>query len=147
MNSVKPTAATSPADYIKQIDQPRRGEIVKLDKFIRKTVPALERFIYGSTTPMLGYGPHHFKYPSGREGDAAIVTLASQKNYISLYVMCDQGVLQRFLAVNADDSLGKVNLGKGCIRFKRVEDVNLDALATVLAEAARTQAKTPDTAQ
>jgi hypothetical protein len=108
MNSVKPTFATSPADYIKQIEQPRRAEVVKLDKFIRKTVPRLERFIYGSTAPML----------------------ATART-----------------AVNADDSLGKVDLGKGCIRFRRVEDVNLDALATVLAEAARTQAKTPDTAQ
>ena len=55
---------------------------------------------------MLGYGPYHYTYPSGREGDAAIITLASQKNHISLYVMCDQGVLQRFVAQGRGDSLG-----------------------------------------
>ena len=37
---------------------------------------------------MLGYGPFHYRYASGREGDASLIALASRKQYISLYVLC-----------------------------------------------------------
>jgi hypothetical protein len=145
--SVKPTAAKSPADYVKQIDEPRRGEIAKLDKFIRKTVPELKPLLLQGTTPMLGYGAYHYKYASGREGDTAIVTLASQKNYIAVYVMCVDEVLGKYVAEKYESELGKVNVGKSCIRFKRLENLNLDAMAEVLREAASTMAPKLNTAQ
>lgn len=138
MSNLKPAAAKSSADYIKQIDRPRREEIAKLDKFIRRTTPELKPFLLQGTTPMLGYGPYHCKYASGREGDTAIVSLASQKNHISVYVMCVDELLGKYVAEKHADQLGKVSVGKSCIRFQFLKDLDLDAFAEVLREAAST---------
>ncbi|MFY9487696.1 MAG: hypothetical protein WAP35_03240 [Solirubrobacterales bacterium] len=53
MTPLKPESANSPTDYINQIDlnqidQPRRDQIKRLDKFIRETVPGLKRHLAGS---------------------------------------------------------------------------------------------------
>lgn len=113
------------------IDQPRRSDIATLDALIRKTVPNLKPFIvYG----MLGYGPYHYKYASGREGDASIIALASQKNYISLYVNASDDA--GYLAEQAAALLPKANIGKSCIRFKKLADVDQEVLVDVIQRAA-----------
>ena len=83
---------------------------------------------------MIGYGPYHYKYASGREGDTAVLSLASQKNYISLYVYCadDQG----YLAERYKESLPKVSIGKSCVRIKRLADVELEVLRDLVGRAA-----------
>ncbi len=78
----------TPEAYIDGLAEPRRSHIAQLDALIRETAPDLEPFMYGG---MIGYGPFHYRYASGREGDTAKVSLASQKNYISLYVLCTVG--------------------------------------------------------
>jgi hypothetical protein len=123
MNMFKPTSATSPEDYIAQIDEPRRSDIQTLHDLIRQEVPQLEPFmLYG----MIGYGPHHYKYASGREGDWSRLALASQKNYISLYVTCTNE--EGYVAEAYKEKLPKANIGKSCIRFKRLADVDLVVL-------------------
>ena len=72
---------------------------------------------------MLGYGRFHYRYASGREGDASLVALSSRKNYISLYVLCtDEG---GYLAEQYVDRLPKASIGKSCVRFKRTDDIDL----------------------
>lgn len=119
--------AVGPEAYIAGLEEPRRAQIAELDALIREVRPDLERFLYGS---MLGYGPYHYRYASGREGDTAKVSLASQKNYISLYVLCMVG--ERYLAEEYVERLPKANIGKSCIRFKRPEDLDLDVLRELL---------------
>ena len=84
---------------------------------------------------MLGYGRFHYRYDSGREGDASLVALSSRKQYISLYVLCtDEGA---YLAERYADRLPKASIGKSCVRFKRTDDLDLDVLRDLLAEAGR----------
>ena len=116
-----------PEGYIAGLAEPRRSQIAQLDALIKETRPDLGTFLYGS---MLGYGPFHYRYASGREGDAAKVALASQKNYISLYVLSTVGDGDRYLAEEYRERLPKANIGKSCIRFKRPAD--LDALRELL---------------
>lgn len=71
---------------------------------------------------MLGYGPIQYKTKSGCEGDWAVVCLANQKNYMSLYLGCEGDT---YLAEEYADQLGKVSCGKSCVRFKKLEDLNL----------------------
>ena len=122
----------TPDEYIDALDEPRRGEIRELHDLIRTTVPDLEPYV-GSG--MLGYGPFHYRYASGREGDASLLALSSRKNYISLYVLCttDAG----YLAEQYAERLPKANIGKSCVRFKRTSDVDRDALRELIAEAGR----------
>jgi hypothetical protein len=130
MNMFKPNTSKTPEEYIDKIDEPRRSDILELHKLIIKTVPKFKPFMISG---MIGYGSYHYKYPSGREGDWSIVSLASQKNYISLYVSCIDK--EKYLAESYKDKLPKASIGKSCIRFKKLEDVDLDVIKEILLKA------------
>ena len=84
---------------------------------------------------MLGYGPFHFRYPSGREGDWFRIGLASNKNYISLYVCAaDQ---RGYAAERYREKLPKASIGKSCVRFKRLEDLDAGTLRALIKEGAK----------
>lgn len=134
MNMFKPTAAKTPEEYIAAIDEPRRSQIQQLHDFIQKTVPKLKPvIIYG----MIGYGLYPYKSKSGREGEWTTMALASQKNYISVYVSCadKDGI---YIAEKYKTQLPKANIGKSCIRFKKVEDIDLAVLKKILLEGEKT---------
>lgn len=115
-----PATVTTPTAYLAQLPEGRKADVTALHRAIRQAVPDLKPIIvYG----MLGYGPFHYKYASGREGDSAIICLASQKNYISLYVCACTS--EGYLAEANKARLGKVSVGKSCIRFKHLADLNL----------------------
>ena len=57
-----------------------------------------------------------------------LCALASQKNYMALYV-CESDLVKAHFA-----QLGKVSCGKGCIRFKRLTDLNLSTVERLLRE-------------
>lgn len=132
MNMFKPSAAKSIEEYIDLIEEPRKSEIIKLHQFIKKTVPSLKSYFAFN---MIGYGEFHYKSKSGREGDWPIISLASQKNYISLYVCSVKD--GKYLAEYYRKDLPKASVGKSCIRFKKVEDVDLLVLEEILKEAAK----------
>jgi hypothetical protein len=104
--------AKTPAEYLAQLAEPRRSEIVALDTLIRKTAPKLEPFIQMG---ILAYGPYRYKYPSGREADWFRIGVASNASYISLYIAS---------AEKFKDVLPKAKIGKTCVRFKRLADLN-----------------------
>ena len=122
---------TTPADYIASLPEERRGAIAALDKAIRKAAPKLKPHI---SSGMLGYGRYQYKYASGREGDAALIALASQKNHISIYICSTED--GEYLAEKNKERLGKVSVGRSCIRFKRIEDLDLNGLTDVIKQAA-----------
>jgi uncharacterized protein YdhG (YjbR/CyaY superfamily) len=121
-----------PDDYIDAIEEPRRGEIRRLHELIREAAPNLEPHV---ASGMIGYGPFHYRYASGREGDASVVALSSRKRYISMYVMCtvDGG----YLADRYAERLPKADVGKSCVRFKDTAAIDLDVLRELVAEAGR----------
>ena len=119
-------------DYIAALDEPRRTDVAALDALIREHAPGLEPVVAGK---MLGYGPFHYRYASGREGDTTLLGLASQKRYISLYVLCANG--GRYLAESYAERLPKASVGKSCVRFARLSDVDTAVLAELVSEAAR----------
>lgn len=129
MNMFKTTSAKTPEEYINLLDEPRQSQIKTLHQFILKMVPKLKAFIISG---MIGYGKYHYKYPSGREGDWAIILLASQKNYMSLYAC---GVKDgKYVTETYKDKLPKANIGKSCIRFKKLEDLDLKVVEKILKE-------------
>lgn len=126
----KSDAATH-EEYIERLTEPRRSEVRAVHDLIRRTLPQLEPTMeFG----MPGYGKFHYRYESGREGDRMLIGLASNKQYISLYVTAtapDGG----HLAETYKDRLPKASIGKGCIRFKRLGDLDENALVTLLRQA------------
>lgn len=132
MNMFKPTAAKTPNKYIALLDEPRKSQIQALHTLIRKTVPQLQPFIIAG---MIGYGKMHYKSASGREGDWALIGLASQKQYISLYICAVKD--GRYVADYCRKQLPKANIGKSCVRFRKIEDVDLEVIKKMMKEAAR----------
>lgn len=131
MNMFKPTDAKDPDDYINKLDEPRKSEIVALDKLIRKTLPKFDRKLYGS---IIGYGGMRYKSKSGREGDWFTVGLASQKNYISLYICAVDGKEFEYLAEKHKSWFPKASIGRSCISFKRLEDIDTANVVKILKE-------------
>jgi hypothetical protein len=76
---------------------------------------------------IIGFGSYHYKYASGREGDAPLVGFSPRKAAFSLYVHSQAEELAHLL-----EGLGKVKISKGCIYAKRLADINLDKLETLM---------------
>jgi uncharacterized protein DUF1801 len=120
---------STPAEYIAQLAEPRRSEVAALDALIRKTAPKLEPFIHSG---MLAYGAWHYKYASGREGDWFRIGVASNKNYISLYICATDG--DGYIAERYKQALPKASIGRSCVRFKRLGDLDQAVLKKMIRE-------------
>jgi hypothetical protein len=121
--------------WLAAIPEPRRSTLRTIHDVVRKAAPSLAPSVDGKT---IGYGPFHYRYESGREGDTFRVALANNARYVSLYVL-GEGSNGGYLAEEHAGRLGKASVGKSCIRFKTVDDLDLDALRALVREAARQQ--------
>jgi len=128
----KETTATSPEAYLEALEEPRRSDIRALDELIRVTAPGLEPRI---ASGMLAYGRYTYRYASGRSGEWFPIGLASNKRYISLYVTATDG--ERYLAEAFRDRLPKADIGKSCVRFKRLADLDREALVELIRAGAK----------
>ena len=138
MNMFQPNAAKTPAEYIKMIDEPRRSEIKKLHAFIQKTVPKLKPFMQSG---MIGYGKIKYETKSGRSGDWFIIGLSSRKQYISVYACAADEKAGCYVPEKYKKELPKASIGRSCIRFKTMEDIDLKVLAKILKESAKLMQK------
>lgn len=133
MHTMKTSSkAATTAAYMAELEEPRKSQIKALHELIRKTVPKLEPTMIAG---MPSYGKFHYKSKSGREGDWAVIMLASQKNYISLYICAIDQKLKKYVAEKYKKELPKASIGKSCIRFKKIEDIDLKVITTILKEA------------
>ena len=128
---IAPPEIKTPAQYFASLAEPRRSDVRTLHDAIRKAVPKLKPEMIGG---FLGFGKYRYRYESGREGDTGVVMLASQKNYISLYLGCAD---DESLAEKNKSRLGKVSVGKCCIRFKKPADLDLKVAMELVKETAR----------
>ncbi len=101
--------ATTVDQYFKELPPDRRAALDQVRALIHKADP--------QTLETMKYGLPSF-------GD--LCALASQKNYMALYV-CESEIIHEHLS-----RLGKVSCGKGCIRFKRIDDLDLTAVEDIL---------------
>lgn len=128
----KPVKAKSVKEYFDTLPVERREPMEFLHKFVQETAPSLKpNFIYN----MPGYGSFKYKNYKKEIMDWPTIALASQKNYMSLYVCAvDKG---EYLAEKYKDELGKVSVGRSCIRFNKLDDLNLDVLKKIIKLAAK----------
>lgn len=77
--------------------------------------------MWGST--IIGFGQYHYKYASGHEGDAPLIGFSPRKAEFSLYITAPGTDNEKLL-----DELGKYKMGKACIYFKKLSDLDLDVL-------------------
>jgi hypothetical protein len=88
---------------------------------------------------IVGFGNHHYKYESGREGDMPLIGFSPRKAADVLYGMNASSESKGLLA-----KLGKYTTGKGCIYIKKLADVDQKVLATIASKAvAATRTRSP----
>ena len=121
--------ATTAQDYIESLPDDRKKIISQIRKIILSNLP--KGFKEGVGYGMLCYSVPHSIYPPGYHVDPKLplmlISLAYQKNYISLYHMgLYQGTLLSWFRDEWQKvSSKKLDMGKCCIRFKKPEDVPL----------------------
>lgn len=122
--------------YLAELPPDRRAAIAAVRKAILAALPA--GYEEGMQYGMIGYYVPHSLYPAGYHCDprqpAGFVCLASQKNYMSLYMMCVYGEseLSRWFQAAWASTGKKLDMGKSCIRFKRVEDLALHVIGEAI---------------
>lgn len=116
-------------EYLNGLPDNRKKIMVALRNAIKQNIPKgfEETMSYG----MIGYVVPHKLYPDGYhctpELPLPFISLASQKNYISIYHMGLYGdLLHWFLEEWKEHSTQKLDMGKCCIRFKKPEDVPVE---------------------
>ena len=119
--------------YIASLPAGRKEAVQALHKLIRKAAPKLKPEMCQG---MIGYGVRPYETKSGCKGMWPVIGLKNQKAYVSLYLGCDDSG-EGYLAERNADRLGQVNVGKSCVRFTKLEKLNLgvvDELVTTLGE-------------
>jgi uncharacterized protein YdhG (YjbR/CyaY superfamily) len=114
--------------YVDELPDDRKKAISELRKVILKNLPKgfAEEMSYG----MIGYVVPLSLYPKGYHCNPSLplpyMNLGSQKNYIALHhmgVYADKKLLDWFVAEYPKHCKTKLDMGKGCIRFKKMDDI------------------------
>lgn len=119
---------SSVADYINGLAEDRQVVIKKLQAIIKMNLPKgfQEEMSYG----MIGYVVPHKLYPAGYHCDPKLplpfLSIASQKNFIAFYHMgmyAKPELLDWFTSEYPKHCKSKLDMGKSCVRFKKMEDI------------------------
>ncbi|XCF05884.1 DUF1801 domain-containing protein [Tamlana crocina] len=126
--------ATSPEDYISQVPEERQEALIELRKVINDNLP--KGFEEGIQYGMVGYYVPHSVYPDGYHCNPKeplpFMSFASQKNSVNLYhsgIYAVPEIHDWFVAEYPKHSKRKLDMGKSCIRFKKVDDIPLKLIA------------------
>ncbi len=131
------STSTSVADYLAELPADRKAAITAVRTVIRKNLPKglVEQMQYG----MITYVVPHQRYPAGyhcNPKDALpFASLASQKNHMALYLMTvsQSPEMAEWLTEQFALAGKKLDMGKSCIRFKKVESLPLDVIGEAMA--------------
>ena len=128
-NKTTETAASVTAFLDTVKDEVKRKDSLQLAKIIEKQTGFAPK-MWGPS--IVGFGSYHYKYESGREGDAPLVGFSPRAAAIVIYLSGNfdkrEELLQQF---------GKHKSEKGCVYIKKLEDINLDVLNKMIASHVR----------
>ncbi len=129
------TSTTTATDYLASLPQDRREVISAVRELILRNLP--EGYQETINWGMLSYEVPLETYPDTyNKKPLSYVGLAAQKNYNSLYLMSvyqDPADYQEL--IKAFDGMGvKPNMGKSCIRFKKLDQIPLEIIARLIAK-------------
>ncbi len=127
MNMFAKNDANSVEEYLSNIPDDRKEIVQFIHEFIKKTAPALQPYF---ATNMIGYGSFNYLDSKNLKKQWPIIALASQKNYLSIYV-CSKGDLEAKKQISIA-KLGTLTKSLGCVRFKNVSEIDLETLQELL---------------
>ena len=125
--------AASPEAYLEMIPEDRRQAFATLRETFLTHLP--KGFKEGMGYGMIGFVVPHSLYPDGYHCNPKqplpFISIASQKNFIALYHMgiyADPALLEWFQTEYAKRVPSKLDMGKSCIRFKKINQIPYDLL-------------------
>jgi len=131
--------AKSVKEYLEKLPQERIEHFKKLRKTILANLPKgfIEQINYG----MIGYVVPHDMYPAGYHCDPKLplpfANIASQKNFIGFYHMgiyTNPELLEWFVKEYPKHSDTKLDMGKSCVRFKKMDKIPYDLIGKLISK-------------
>lgn len=119
--------------YLESLDKERQEAISFLVEEM-KQITHREPKLWGT---IIGFGKLYYKYETGNDGYMPILGLSSRKAAITLYLSYD---IEKYDELK---SLGKVTYGKACLYIKRLSDVDLNVLRTLMRKSYEDATKYP----
>src|SRR5205085_165423 len=129
--------ASSVDEYLAALPTDRRAALSAVRNAINKNLP--DGYEEGIQFGMIGWYVPLSKYPAGygenKKVPLPLVALASQKSGMVLHFLCFYGhpTLSTWFANEYKKSGKKLDMGKGCVRFKKLDDLALDVVGRTIA--------------
>ncbi|MBT6870262.1 MAG: DUF1801 domain-containing protein [Candidatus Marinimicrobia bacterium] len=124
-------------EYLKAIPEDRREVLTLIRKLLFDNIPSGFEEVLGYGMP--AYVVPHSIYPSGYHCDSKLplpfINFASQKNFVAFYHMgiyAKPKLLEWFVGEYPKHCSAKLDMGKSCIRFKKVENIPFGLLADLV---------------
>lgn len=126
--------ANTPDEYISKLPEARKAAVSKLRETVKTNLP--EGFEECISYKMIGYVVPHSLYASGYHCDPKLalpfINIASQKHFVALYhsgIYADKNLLDWFVGEYPKYVKTKLDMGKSCIRFKKMENIPYELIA------------------
>lgn len=127
--------ATTVDQYLAELPEDRRAVIAAVRKLVLRNLD--KNYEEGMQYGMIGYYVPHRVYPAGYHCDPRqplpFAGLASQKNHMSLYLMAVYFRDEAWFREQWAKTGKKLDMGKSCIRFRKLEDLALDVIGEAIA--------------
>ena len=120
----------SAADFIDRISDPQRREDARLLCALMMEATGESPVLWGPS--IIGFGTYHYRYESGREGDAPAAGFSPRARELVVYLSAHSDRTAALL-----DRLGKHKVGKSCLYMKRLSDVDQDVLSQLVKDSFR----------
>ena len=131
--------ATTVNQYIEELPEERKKPITELRKAVLKNLPKGYEEVMGYG--MIGYVIPHSMYPDGYhcnpKDPLPFMNIASQKNFIAVYNMglySSPKILKWFTDEYEKTQMGKLDMGKSCIRFKKMDKIPYELIGQLAAK-------------
>jgi len=112
-------------DFLNAVaDETKRTDSFRLVQ-IMKEQTGFDARMWGPS--IVGFGSYHYKYESGREGDAPLVGFRPRAKEISLYLYQEFTDREKLL-----QQLGKHRSGAGCVYVKKLQDIDIEVLRKLI---------------
>jgi len=121
-------------EYLSKLPEDRKTAVTRLRDTVKENLP--KEFEECINYKMIGFVVPHSIYPNGYHCDTKLplpfINIASQKNFVALYhsgIYADPKLFDWFVAEYPKHVKTKLDMGKSCIRFKKVENIPYDLIA------------------
>ncbi len=141
------TTKSDISSYLLSLPEPKRAEMDTLHRHVQKLLfKAKLWFLDGKdekgkvvSNPNIGYGSQTMKYADGTTKEFYQIGISANTSGISVYIMGLED--KKYLIQTYGDSIGKATVTGYCIKFKKLNDINLDILEKAILDGVKLTSK------